>query len=364
MHRHIRAGLPALAAAAAIAAGTAATAQEFAVDQLPQTEIQFIGTSAGSPPWEIVDSFFSKTLPERTGGRVNGDVKSITELGIKGADAMRMIRRGLAHMMDTSMGMYSGEVPEVDGMDLSGLVPDIATLRQTVNVYEPELERLYDERLNARLLGLWPLAGQVFWCAVPIAGLDDLKGKKVRVFTASMADFVEAIGAIPTTITFSEVVPALQRKVVDCAVTGTVAGNLAKWTEVTTHVYPLVVGWGMHATLASKPWWDGLDPVLQTWLRAATEEMVAIGWQQAQIGTDQGLWCSTGDDRCQPDVIKPKPLTRTNLTLVPVTAEDKARARKLLEGKALDSFAERCGADCAALWNRTVGKALDVKAGG
>ena len=161
-----------------------------------------------------------------------------------------------------------------------------------------------------------------------------------------MADFVGAIGAIPVSMAFGEVVPALQRHVIDCAVTGTVAGNLAKWTEVTTHVYPLVIGWGMHATIANEAWWDSIDPVTQAWLYAKVQEMVAVGWQQALIGTNQGLWCSTGDKRCKLNSVKPKAMTSAKLTLVPLTDADMKMAQNLIAKYALPKFAKRCGANC------------------
>jgi hypothetical protein len=118
----------------------------------------------------------------------------------------------------------------------------------------------------------------------------------------------------------------------------------------------------VHAVIANKEWWEKLNPVTQAWLYARTQDMVAVGWQQAHVGTNQGLWCSTGDSRCKLDSIKPQAMTSTNLTLVKVSEDDKKRALKLLEEHALPKFAKRCGTACAANWNATVGKVFGVKA--
>jgi hypothetical protein len=91
--------------------------------------------------------------------------------------------------------------------------------------------------------------------------------------------------------------------------------------------------------------------------------MVAIGCQQGQVGTDQGLWCSTGDSRCQLDSIKPRAMTSAKLTFVKVSDQDKQKAKQLLETHALPKFAKRCGEACVANWNQTVGKVFGVKAG-
>jgi len=339
-----------------------ASAQKFETDDLQQLEIKMLGASLASPPWEIVNEYWSKTVPEMSGGKITAEVQSTRELGFKGPETVRMLKRGVTNMMDEAIGFFSGDVPENDGLDVAGLAADLETLKKTVNAYEPTLAKVYEERLDAKLLGLWPLAGQVFWCREPIKDLSSLKGKKIRVFTASMADFVEAIGAVPTTIPFGEVVPSLQRNVIDCAVTGTVAGNLAKWTEVTTHIYPLVVGWAVHAVIANKEWWEKIDPVTQAWLNSRVQEMVAIGWQQARIGTNQGLWCSSGDSRCKLDAIKPKAMSSAKLTVVEVSDADKKKAQKLIAEHALPQFAKRCGKDCSENWNITVGSIFDMKA--
>jgi TRAP-type C4-dicarboxylate transport system substrate-binding protein len=328
---------------------------------VPSTNIRFIGTSLDSPPWYLVHAYWTN-VAAHSEGKIKLQMQSITQLGVKGPQAVKMVRHGLANMLDEAMGFYSGEIPENDGIDLAGLAPDLKSLHKAVEAYQPVLEKLYAQRLGVQLLGLWPLAGQVFWCATPIKSLADFKGKRVRVFTTSMADFVKTIGAIPTTMAFSEVIPALQRGVIDCAITGTVAGNVAHFTDVSHYVYPLIVGWGMHATIANKKWWDGLAPQVRKLISVKMRKMVSLGWQQAKVGTKQGLWCSTGDARCQPKLIKPKPLTRTHLTLVPVTNADKVAARKAIEEGVLPSFAARCGSKCTAIWNATVGKALGVTA--
>jgi TRAP-type C4-dicarboxylate transport system substrate-binding protein len=301
-------------------------------------------------------------MVEETGGKVVPRVQNMNELGLKGPETWRMAKLGVAEMVNAAMGYSSGDVPENDGMDIAGLALDLKTLRESVNAYQPSLKELYRERAGIELVGIWPLAAQVIWCAVPINGLADMRGKKTRVSGAAPAEFIEAIGGVPTTISFPEVVPSLQRKVIDCAVTGTVAGNVAKWTEVTTHLYPLVIGWGLEGIYVNKKWWDGLNPKARTFLQARADELVELGWQQADVGTNNGIWCTTGDDRCNPDAVVPIPLDKLNHTLVPVTEADKKARLKLVEKAALPKFAARCGKACIDNWNKTVGKVYGVTA--
>lgn len=90
--------------------------------------------------------------------------------------------------------------------------------------------------------------------------------------------------------------------------------------------------------------------------------MVKLGWEQADIGTNQGIWCTVGDKRCDPKVIVPKPLDVKSLTLVPVTEADRKKRLELVEKSTLPQFAKRCGQACVDTWNKTVGPIFGVAA--
>jgi TRAP-type C4-dicarboxylate transport system substrate-binding protein len=264
-------------------------------------------------------------------------------------------------MASTVTGYVAGEVPELDGYDLSGVIQDIGTLKKVVAAYTPVIDKIMRERVGVRMLAVWPTVQQSIWCAVPIGGLSDLKGKKVRVFAATQADFLRAIGATPVTMSFSEVVPALQRKVIDCAVTGTLSGNLAKWPEVATHLYPINVGWSLWIMTANERNWARIDPKAQKFIVAKLQDiMVKRAWKIAEEGTNQGIWCSTGDKRCTWG--EKQKVTLYNLTLVPYTDADDAKLKSLVASVALPEFAKRCGKACVAEWNATVGKVVGLTA--
>lgn len=74
------------------------------------------------------------------------------------------------------------------------------------------------------MLGFSSYPAQVLFCNGAMNGLADLKGKKVRTSSRTQAEFVEAFGGSSVTLPFGEVVPALQKGVVDCAITGSMSG--------------------------------------------------------------------------------------------------------------------------------------------
>ncbi len=337
----------------------AANANVAKAAELPTTHINMVGTSAGSPPWLIEEAFW-KDIEKKTDGKLSASIQSMTELGIKGPEIFRLTKLGVINIAMSSLSYSSGDLAENDSLDPPGLVPDLSTMKKGVDSYRSTLDKIYEERLGLKLLGLWPLAAQVLWMGTPISGLADLKGKKIRVSGIAKADVVRALGAIPTTMPFAEVVPALQRGVIDGAITGTAAGNLAKWTEVTTHLYPLVFGWGIEAQAANLKWWNKLDPRAQKLIQEQMDDMSDIGWQQADVGTNNGIWCTVGDSRCDVKATAPKLLNQTKLTLVEVTEADIAKLKKTSLASAMPIFANRCGGACVDNWNAKLSKIYGV----
>ena len=312
-------------------------------------------------PGDILLKNAWKDMAGKTGGKVNVRVQSRSALGLKGPEVYRMAKLGVAEISSTAMQYSAGDVPHNDGVDITGLITDLDTGRKVSDAWLPHIKKSYTKKVGVELLGVFPIVAQVVWCAVPINGIDDLKGKKVRVSGVALGKLISGLGAVATTISFGEVVPSLQRKVIDCAVTGTTSGNLAKWPEVATHIYPLITGWAFQGVYVNKKWWDGLHANARKFITDKFNAMFEDGWKRAALETNHGIWCSVGDKRC--DVNVPlKPLTKFNLTLVKRSPADQDRVRRVAENEVLPDFAKRCGKACADDWNNTVGKILGVKA--
>jgi TRAP-type C4-dicarboxylate transport system substrate-binding protein len=156
-----------------------------------------------------------------------------------------------------------------------------------------------EKLFNTKILAVGTNPPQVVWCRVPISGLSDLKGKKVRVFNKTMTDFVQAVGASAVSMAFAEVVPALQRGVVDCAVTGTMSGFTAGWTEVATHQFQVYMGWSINYQSVNLNSWNRFGPELQKFFLEQFAKLEDNMWEtgaEAVAGADNcnfGTGCKT-----------------------------------------------------------------------
>jgi len=98
------------------------------------------------------------------------------------------------------------------------------------NLYESGL--IADEYKDVKVLGLIALPVQGIASQAKIAGLDDLKGKKMRVADKLSSDIAEALGASPISLSATEVYQALSRGVVDSAIANWIMMGAFRLTEV------------------------------------------------------------------------------------------------------------------------------------
>jgi len=202
-----------------------------------------------------------------------------------------------------------------------------------------------------------PYPAQILFSKVEIKGLSDLKGKKVRASGWTTSQFVEALGATGVTITFSEVATALQRGVVDCAVTGSLSGYSAGWGEVSKYLYPLPIGgWDYVMTVIRLDVWNSFSPEERKTIESLIKEKLEDpAWADANDQTQQGINCLTGKGDCQYG--KPNAMQ-----LIEVTPADMELARKLLLEHVIPAWAKQAGEDAVKRWNETIGKVVGLSA--
>ncbi|SLN61750.1 TRAP transporter substrate-binding protein DctP [Roseisalinus antarcticus] len=207
------------------------------------------------------------------------------------------------------------------------------------------------ERFDGEVLAIWPYPAQMLFCSGPLDGLEDLEGKKVRVFSSALNDLVSHFGATGVTLAFSEVYPSLQRGVIDCAVTASLSGNEANWFEVTDTLYSLPMSWAIQLHVANGDFWEALSEDEQAEMAALFADMEARMWSVAEQATQDGVDCSTGAEPCEIG-------TPADMTLSEYGAADEALLIEAVEQVVLPGWAEECEAaypGCTAIWNETVG---------
>jgi len=325
--------------------------------------LQVVGGLAGVSQYtRLEEPFWTKRLPEVTGGRLTADISPFDRSGIRGQEALRLLRLGVTPFSTALLGLVAAEEPELSALELPGVAPDMDTLRRVVATNRPWLERMLRERHDTELLAVYVYPAQVFFCARPFSGLLDLRGRRIRTSSAAQSEWVAAIGATPVVIPFAEIVPSLRAGVVECAITGTLSGWQIGLNEVTTHVHAMALTWGVSLFGANSAAWKSLPADLRDTLRRELAELEGRIWEASEAETGQGLACNAGATDCPPTSARAAGTVpvRGRMTVVPVTPEDDALRRRLVREVILPRWADRCGPGCAEDWNARVGDQLGI----
>lgn len=333
--------------AASIAVGLA-----FCVAASAQVPMRVLGNFANQLQSSEIEKPFFLNLGRNTANMFDVQFRTMDEVGLKGFDAMRMLKLGIFDVMALQLGYVSGDEPFVVGVDLPGVAPELATARKVAEAYRTVFAKRLKDNFNSEVVAMWPYPGQIFFCRQAISGLDDLRGKKVRTFTPPMAKFVEFFGGISVTLSFPEVYQGLQRGVIDCAISGSLSGNTSKWFEVSSHLYPLNIGWGTQAHVVNADYLRRLPAQHRETLLAQFRKMENELWDLAERTTQDGVNCNTSSGPCKYGV-------PAKMTLVPVRKGDPERMREAVQKAVLPTWSVECNKrmpDCAQIWNRTAGK--------
>jgi TRAP-type C4-dicarboxylate transport system substrate-binding protein len=195
-----------------------------------------------------------------------------------------------------------------------------------------QLRGFYTEALARRGVKLltvhtWP--SQQLFSAQPIRTLADWRGKKLRVYGAESADLVRSLGGAPVSIPFGEVYTALQRGVVDGAMTSATNAEPMKFYEVSKYLnYWYLTGASIEWLGANQKAWDALPKDLQ---QVVLDALRAVRFEDKEW-EDARAW----DDRAR------RRAQELGMTIVDPPQEEIAKARAASRA-AWDTWLKRTG---------------------
>ncbi len=324
-------------------------------EELPAVNFKVIGmASSAVASTRDEGPFWGKTLPEASDGKVTAHYIPVDQTGVASGSLLRLLSLGGVDFIGIEISKLAGDDPQFEGCDIAGLTQDLDSAVKACSSYRETLDTIVQRDWNAKLLAIGYQPPQVLWCRTAISDLKGLSGKKVRVFNSTMSRLIESLGGTPVEIAFAEVVPALERGVVDCAITGTLTGNTARWPEVATHVIEMPMGWAVYAQLVNLDKWNALTPETRDFLTAQFDGFEGTMLATTQHSLDQAAICNYGlEGECTMG-------HKANMTQVAFNDEDRKAYFVALEDAVLPAWASRCGDACVTTWNETIGTALGL----
>lgn len=177
---------------------------------------------------------FADEVAAKSNGELKVEIYPSAQL-YKDSEVPQAVASGAVEMGVASISQFAGTIPAVDIFYVPFLFSSQEALNQAVAKGSPVRQPLDDAILNtgARVMWWQAYGGSVILSKkTPIAVPEDLKGKKVRVFSKTLGELITAAGGAPTSISGSEQFLAYQRGTVDVGLTGVTAVKSRKLYQV------------------------------------------------------------------------------------------------------------------------------------
>ena len=349
------------ALAAALASVMAFNGSTALAADIDKRQFEVVGTWGFLENWKQFEKkFWEEDLPKASGGKLTANAKPYTELGLKGYEVMQGLKKGAYDAVHALTSYSAQKSPALEGIDLAGVVQDYGVYRQAVNAYRPIIARELAEKYNAKLINMYTFPSQQLWCnlkdkSIDYVSIKDLAGKKIRTYSRTLADFIEGLNASAVTIAFAEVVPALQKGVADCGITGVLPAYNAKWWQVVSHNIRVRLGFASSFLAMNMDVWNSLDADTKKFFETELPKLEEEMWVATAANNQRGLDCNAAGP-C--DLGEPG-----GMTPIEPSEADKELLKKVSAEFVVKRWAKRCGTQkCIDEWNATIGKIAGVKA--
>ena len=279
MNRFVSAGL---AAVIAVGLGAGAWAQDIT--------IKFSHVVAPDTPKGKGAEKFKELAELYTDGKVKVEVYPNSQL-YKDKEELEALQLGSVQMLAPSLAKFGPlGVPDFEAFDLPYIFDGYDQLRKVTDgeVGKAMLAKLEDKGIRG--LAYWDNGFKVMSANSPLLTPDDFLGLKMRIQSSKVLEAeMNALGAIPQVMAFSEVYQGLQTGVVDGTENPPSNMYTQKMNEVQKHATLSNHGYLGYAVIVNKAFWDGLPEDVRGQLEKAMAESTVYANGIAQEENEKAL---------------------------------------------------------------------------
>jgi len=275
---------------------------------------------------------FAKGVQSASGGRIKAEVYPASQLGSI-PRTIEGVALGTIEMSFNASGFYEPLEPRFAVLSAPGIFDS----------QEHGYKLLHDPAIRERLSsfgapkGVEPLtifipSQYVIVSHKPIHTLADLKGQKIRVPGSPLQiEPLKHFGALPLSMPFGEVLPALQNHTIDGVWAGTTLFTALKYYDVAKDMTYLPSHWAATVPLVNRNFIKSLGPQLEKIVRAEADKADehTLQWAADDIKKSERIWAEHGGKEIRLSSAEQKrflddsiAVTKPLLTATPQAKED------------------------------------------
>ncbi len=221
-------------------------------------------------------SSLTSTVPERFARATGGKVKvTISDSLVPGGQIVSAVRDGRVDMSAALHTYLAAEEPRFGIFNLPGLIggmPDYKKVGE--GFWFADTHKIWKERYKSVVLAEGAWCSQRLFSKTPIQSVEDFRNKRLRVHNPQTAELMNAMGAKPVPLALPEVMPSLERGVIDGLFTSACYGDGQEYWRVAPHVQDWglgpITGW---AVIVNADVWDKIPGDMKD---AIGKEMMAL----------------------------------------------------------------------------------------
>ncbi len=191
---------------------------------------------------------------------------------------------GVVQMGDD--GYFLGNVPIAGVLRLPMLIRSEAEYDKAAAIMAPYIEHAF-ARKGVVVLGTYLYPPQVMFSRKKLTRIADVRGQKIRVSSPEQGEFIHQLGGIPVTLGAPDVPSALDRGVVDGALTATSGGGLT-WKDLLKYTDRFKVNYFNSLVIVNAEAFAALPGPMQTALRSAVTDTMPWITQKMAAQEDDG----------------------------------------------------------------------------
>lgn len=260
-----------LSAGAALALAAPAMAQEFS--------LRFQSSDPSGNPNFVLQQGWAADVAEKSGGRIAIDLMPVESI-VAHNETQDAIATGILDGHVTDLSYFSGKDPAFGLMgNPVGAWSDPEQMLDFVeNGGGAELLNQIMNPYGLQFIGATTPGLEALVSAVPLDGVDDLAGVKIRAPEGLVQSVFAAAGAAPVNLPGSEVFTSLDKKVIDAADYSVLSTNQAQGlNEVAPHpVYPGFHSMPLVEISMNKAKWDALPEDLQKVMTQSVRDFARV----------------------------------------------------------------------------------------
>ena len=252
--------------------------------------IKFSHVVAPDTPKGKAAQKFKELAEQYTEGKVKVEVYPNSQL-YKDKEEMEALQLGSVQILAPSLAKFGPlGIPDFEAFDLPYIFDGYDQLRKVTDgeVGKGMLAKLEDKGIKG--LAYWDNGFKIMSANSPLHTPDDFLGLKMRIQSSKVLEAeMNALGAVPQVMAFSEVYQALQTGVVDGTENPPSNMFTQKMHEVQKHATISNHGYLGYALIVNKAFWDGLPEDVRGQLDKAVAEATAYGNGIAKEENDKAL---------------------------------------------------------------------------